>query len=433
MISVAASPASDTAKKFQYWQTRTIIISMVGYALFYFVRKNLSIAIPAMQTDLGINKSELGIFLTLHGLVYGVSKFVNGFIGDRVNARYFMVSGLVLSALCNLVFGFSSAVLVFGVTWMINGWFQGMGYPPCARLLTHWVHPKELATKMSVWNISHSIGAGLVVIICGYVVALGWRWCFFVPSAIALAGAVILWIFMRDVPSSVGLPEICPEGITQEEAEHIDSTREFKQFLRKQVFGNPYIWILALANFFVYTIRYAILDWGPTLLHEWKGISIQHAGWMVALFEISGLAGMLLSGWVTDRFWGGRAARVSLICMILATFFVFLFWLIPTSSLWISLLIMVPIGFFIYGPQALVGIAAANLATKKAAATAVGFTGLFGYASTVVSGWGLGYLADHLGWSYTMGALVGIGITGSLVLLMAWPAKADGYIRKIKI
>ena len=144
---VADSMSPDVAKKFKYWQTRTIIASMIGYALFYFVRKNLSIAMPAMQTDLGITKTELGLFLTLHGLIYGVSKFANGFIGDRVNARYFMVSGLVLSAICNIVFGFSSAVLVFGLVWMLNGWFQGMGFPPCARLMTHWIPPKGTRNK----------------------------------------------------------------------------------------------------------------------------------------------------------------------------------------------------------------------------------------------------------------------------------------------
>jgi sugar phosphate permease len=66
--------APEVAKKFKYWQTRTIIASMIGYALFYFVRKNLSIAMPAMQDDLGITKGDLGLFLTLHGLLYGVSQ-----------------------------------------------------------------------------------------------------------------------------------------------------------------------------------------------------------------------------------------------------------------------------------------------------------------------------------------------------------------------
>ena len=178
------SLSAEESKRFKYWQRRTIIASMIGYALFYFVRKNLSIAMPGMQEALGITKTDLGLFLTLHGLIYGVSKFANGFIGDRVNARYFMVTGLVLSAVCNIVFGFSAAVLVFGIVWMLNGWFQGMGFPPCARLLTHWIPPTELATKMSIWNTSHSIGAGIVVVFCGYVVSLGWRWCFFSHGAL---------------------------------------------------------------------------------------------------------------------------------------------------------------------------------------------------------------------------------------------------------
>ena len=416
-----------TSQRFKYWQTRTIIATMIGYALFYFVRKNLSIAMPAMQADLGITKTELGLFLTLHGLIYGLSKFINGFIGDRVNARYFMVTGLVLSAICNVVFGFSSAVLVFGIVWMLNGWFQGMGFPPCARMLTHWVPPRELATKMSVWNTSHSIGAGLVVIVCGYVVSLGWRWCFFVPSIIALLGAVGVWFTMRDTPQSVGLPALVPEGLTKEEAEHEDTSAEFKAFVRKQVFLNPYIWVIAVANFFVYVIRYVVLDWGPTLLSEWKGVSIEHAGWMVAAFEISGIIGMLAAGWATDRFFGGRSPRVCVFCMGFATLFIFLFWLLDTPPMWLASLLLMAAGFFIYGPQALVGIAAANMATKRAAATAGGFTGLFGYASTLVSGWGLGYLATTYGWDLAISVLIGIGITGTLVFMLAWNAKADGY------
>lgn len=425
--STYMSMTPEVAKKFKYWQTRTIIFSMMGYAMFYFVRKNLSVAMPAMEADLGITKAELGLFLTLHGLIYGVSKFLNGFLGDRLNARYFMITGLILSSACNIIFGFSSAVVVFGIVWMFNGWFQGMGFPPCIRLLSHWIHPKELATKMSVWNTSHSIGAGLVVIICGYVVSLGWRWCFFFPSIIALAGAVALWFGLRDVPSSVGLPEINVKGTEEEAVEHKETSGEFKAFVRKKVFMNPYIWVIAMANFFVYIIRYAVLDWGPTMLSEWKHISISNAGWMVAAFEISGILGMLVAGRVTDKYFGGRGPRVCVFCMILASAFIALLWLLPSPPIWMATMILMAAGFSIYGPQALVGIAAANLATKRAASSAAGFTGLFGYASTLVSGWGLGLLVDKWGWDYALAALIGAGLIGAVVFLMAWKAKANGY------
>ncbi|HEU5079464.1 MAG TPA: MFS transporter [Opitutaceae bacterium] len=427
-IASAAEPTPESLPKFRYWQTRTLIATMVGYAAFYFVRKNLSIAMPAMQQDLGVTKADLGLFLTLHGLLYGVSKFVNGIWGDRANARIFMVSGLLLSAIANVAFGFSSAVFVLGLIWMLNGWVQGMGFPPCARLMTHWFPPQKLATKMSIWNTSHSIGAGLVVVSCGYIVTLGWRWVFWIPALAVVLIAVALWFTMRDTPSSVGLPEL-PMTKKKSVGTHGSEgeSAEYRRVLRKQVFGNPTIWLVAAANFFVYTLRYGVLDWGPTLLHESKGVSIQHGGWMVAAFEVSGLIGMLAAGWVTDRVFGGRGVRVCVICMTLASLFLFLFWKWPSPPIWLSTCLLGASGFFIYGPQALVGIIVANLATNRAAATAVGLTGLFGYASSLLSGWGLGRLVELHGWDAGLGMLIGVGAIGTFLFLFAWGAKAHGY------
>ena len=416
--------ATEQDQLFRRWQRRTLIASIVGYAGYYFVRKNLSLAMPAMEQDLGISKSDLGLFLTLHGLLYGVSKFANGFIGDRVNARIFMVAGLLLSAAANVVFGFSSAVFMLGLVWVVNGWVQGMGFPPCARLMTHWFHPRELATKMSIWNTSHSIGAALVVVMCGYLVVFGWRWCFWGPAIVAGLVAVYLWFTLRDTPRSVGLPEIkvSENGKSQEEP-----PADFKRFVRRQVFGNPYIWILAFANFFVYTFRYGVLDWGPTLLTQWKGVSLQHAGWMVAAFEVAGILGMLATGWMTDKIFGGRGSRMCLCAMALAGVFLLAFWQLHTSSATVSTFLLIGAGFCIYGPQALIGITVANLATKHAAGTAVGFTGLFGYLSSILSGWGLGTLVQHHGWNVTLACLVVIAAIGTGLFALAWRAKAHGY------
>ena len=336
----------EQTKRFKYWQTRTIIATMVGYALFYFVRKNFSLAMPGLEADLGISKTSLGIFLTLNGVVYGLSRFVNGILADRMNARWYMAIGLALCALANFAFGFgedvsywitgqhdgsqftNTMILFMGIMWVINGMLQGTGFPPCARLLTHWIPPTELATKMSVWNTSHSIGAGLVVILCGYIMGtvgmnmtadpdavatiaanLGvapddaagmervmtsaahvgaWKWCFWVPSAIAFAGAIGLVAFLRDTPSSVGLPEL--EGTEVKEVKKETKSAEHRAFLMKHVFRNPLIWILGFANFFVYIVRFSVLDWGPSLLSQSKGVSMSHAGWLVAMFEILAVA-----------------------------------------------------------------------------------------------------------------------------------------------
>src|SRR2546423_945521 len=209
-LSPMGAPGStgETARRFRDWQRRTLVGAMFGYAGVFFVRENLSFAMPAMQEDLHITKTDLGLFLTAHQVLYGLSRFANGFVADRVNARYFMVAGLLLSVAANVFFGFSSAVLLLGVAWMVNGWVQGMGFPPCCRLMTHWFPPEKLATKMSIWNTSHSIGAWVAAVFCGYIVQFGWRWCFFAPAILCTLAGGILFILLRDTPSSVGLPEI---------------------------------------------------------------------------------------------------------------------------------------------------------------------------------------------------------------------------------
>jgi OPA family glycerol-3-phosphate transporter-like MFS transporter/OPA family sugar phosphate sensor protein UhpC-like MFS transporter len=417
MSGTIATPVTQ----YPYWQRRILISTIVGYALYYFVRKNLSVAMPVMEEELGISKSQLGLFLTLHGLLYGVSKFVNGIIGDRVNARWFMPTGLLVCGVINILFGLSASVLAFGILWMLNGWFQGIGFPPCARLMTHWFPPHRLASNLAVWNTSHSIGAGIIVVLCGYLAPIDWRLCFFVPAAIVLFGAAWLMLALRDTPESLGLPPV--EGTTdsRQDVESIGST------LRRLVFANPFIWLLSVANFFVYSVRYGILDWGPTFLKQARSIDLTSATWMVAAYEVSGLLGMLVGGWVTDRVFGGRAARACLVYMTLCTGSLLLFWLVPNQSWLTSGALLCLAGFFIYGPQSLIGTAAANLATKRAAASAVGLTGLFGYASTILSGVGIGSLVEHYGWNAGFVVFLICGIAGMLLFAMCWPAKAHGY------
>ena len=478
--------SNATQKGLKYWQWRTIIVTMVGYAIFYLVRKNFSFSMPGLGAEFGITKTQLGLFLTLHGIIYGLSRYVVGIITDRNSARKVMSLGLMLCAIVNILFGTSdfftrlimgvsakagdgaaiASVLVYvmGMLWLINGFLQGMGVPPCTKTLTQWIKPQELATKMSIWNMSHSIGAGLAIALCGWVVMphlgvdmsgnpeavsaiaanLGleisdpkvfqfaahygaWRWCFLIPAGVAFIGAIWLFFTLKDSPSDVGLPEVVGKKkaivTTPEEA------AEHAAFVKKHVYGNRIIWTLAVANFFVYVVRFACLDWGPTILTENKGLSMASATTVMLFFElVGGNLGMLFWGWATDHIFHSKAHHTSLVCMIGAASCVFLFWKLPVGSSWVAMLFpFMMIGFFIYGPQALLGICAAQHATNRASATANGILGIFGYASTVISGVGFGYVADHYGWNGTYVTVIVAAILTIGVLATIWGAKATGY------
>ena len=449
-------------KKYRYWEWRTIAVLFIGYALYYFVRKNLGMAIPAMGAELGISKTQLGIFLTLHSIIYGFSRFVNGMLVDRFSKRKIMSIGLLLTCVVNLIICFSpklnwmlnlldaegkatlGLVYLIGSLWVFNGYLQGMGVPPCVSLLAHWVKPSELATKQSFWNVSHTLGAGIVVALCGFMLDhygySAWYLCFIVPALIALVGVPILWFGLKDDPTEVGLPPV--EKMERQNAESSDSKAEeslenidrstYRKIINKMVFANPYIWLIALSNFCLYVIRLTILDWGASFLTEEKGMDIAAAGGLLATTEIvGGTLGMLLAGWLSDILFKSKAHRTCFFCIVFATLTFFLFW--RCESLVLSFVYLVLSAFFIYGPQALYGVCASQQATKYAAGTGNGIVGVFGYLSSVVSGVMFGSMADAGGWDSVFPIAIIFGVAGAVVIGAMWNAPADGYEKLKKI
>jgi sugar phosphate permease len=150
-----------------------------------------------MQKDLHFNKFQLGLIVSVLQITYGVGKFLNGIIADRSNPRYVMSIGLFCSGLANLVFGFNSMLWALVLIWGLNGWFQSMGFPPGARLLSHWYTPKEYGKIWGIFGCSHQVGAAIIFIAGGYLVLLGWKYVFIVPSILAFLTAIFLFNRLR--------------------------------------------------------------------------------------------------------------------------------------------------------------------------------------------------------------------------------------------
>lgn len=454
----------NISSRYKYWQWRTLIALMIGYICYYFLRKNFSAAIPAMEAQLGLSKIQLGAFLTLNGIVYGLSRMVNGIIADRYSKRKLMTLGLLLSCVINLCICFSpkmngfihlldsegkatmALVYLIGSLWVLNGYVHGMGYPPCAALMAHWFKPSELATKQSIWNASHSIGAGVVIALCGWLLSKfgysAWNLCFIVPAAISLAGAIGLYVALRDTPASVGLPPVESLEDTavvkgQAEEQKPLTGKAFKHFLRKMVFANPVIWIVCIADFCVYVIRFTILEWGTSFLTQYKGFDISLSANIVAMSELAGgVLGTIVAGYATDKWMKNRTLRTCAICTLCATLCFAAFWRVPAGAHWMwSAILIVVSAFFIYGPQALLGVSCSQYATKMASGSANGFCGIFCYGATIISGIGFGYLADkpEFGWNAVFVVAIIFGLIGTLLLALQWNTPANGYERANKV
>ncbi len=434
----------------KWWQWETLLVTMGGYALYYVIRKNLSIAMPLLG-EIGVSKVQLGAFLTAGGIVYGVGRFLNGIVADRNSARKVMATGLFICSAVNMLFGLSDYIVLgaaaspvaegavaatalvwtMGVVWIVNQYFQGMGVGPCIKTLPKWFSPEELSTKQSIWNLSHSLGAGSVFALCGWLLIPAfhaWRLCFIVPAAIAAAGGVAVLALFKDSPEELGFASPAASAKADAPERSADAAADdYKSYVARHVFRNPKVWIIAIADFFVYTVRFAALDWGIVLLMDTKGLSLASATTLCFVFEIvGGNLGMVVAGWATDRFFGSRAHRTSVFCMVGAAASIAAFWAVPPDApLVMKLLPFMTIGFFIYGPQALLGVATTQQATPRAAGVAGGFVGIFSYASTILSGIGFGFVAQQWGWNAAYATILAAALVGGGVLLLMWRADAS--------
>ena len=378
----------------------------IGYAGYYLVRKNFSLVMPELIAQ-GYSKADLGFALSGVSIAYGLSKFLMGNLSDRSNARTFLSVGLLLSALTMIFMGFvpfaTSSIVVMFVLLFLNGWFQGMGWPPCGRVMVHWFSTKERGTKMSIWNVAHNVGGGLIgpLSIAAIAIFGTWQSILYFPGLVALLSALVTFMLVRDTPQSCGLPTIeeykndYPKNYSAEHEKELSA----KDIFFKYVFNNRLLWYIAFANAFVYLVRYGILDWAPTYLEEAKGFSVKETGWAYFAYEYAGIPGTLLCGWLSDKVFKGRRAPATIIYMALVLVAVIVYWKNPAGNIWVDNLALIAIGFLIYGPVMLIGVQALDLVAKKAAGTAAGLTGLFGYmGGALFANIAMGFVVDAWGW-----------------------------------
>ena len=412
------------ARRYNRWRIRILYSIIIGYATFYFCRQNFNIAMPVLMDHFHVTKTQLGWILTAASIVYGVGKFVNGFISDKSNARIFMACGLGLVGVVTFFSGFASSITSLGILWILNNWLQSMGWPPIARMLTHWFAPKELGTKWAIGATSHQIGGAITMVLCGYLVdKYGWEMAFFVPGVVGILIAIFLFDRLRNSPDEVDLPvveEYKEDSINPFGNQLTLTTRQ----LLEMVFINRLMWYVCMANMCLYVVRLGIIFWAPMFLRELKGMSLSQAGWQVAAYEILGLLGGLCAGWMSDKIFLGRRGPVGLIFMIALAIMLILFWQIPAGYELLSMCAMTLAGFFVYGPQVLIGVASADFTSKQAIGTANGLASVFAYLGSALSGLCVGWIVDSSGWDGVFLFFILSAIFGAMFFALTWNASA---------
>jgi sugar phosphate permease len=288
--------------------------------------------------------------------------------------------------------------------------------------MTQWYSPHQLGTKWGIVNASHQLGS-IIILAAGarILTYFGWRAVFFVPASVAMVIAIFLFERLRDNPKSLGLPSINEKENLVSNTGHSDSEEiTFREVFMEHILPNKALWYVCLANFFVYIIRMGFFNWTLTFLMETKHIEAMDAAWLNVAFELTGAIGGFIAGWASDKIFGGRRNCTSFYFMVAMIIALLMFWQKPSDSCVINTLFFFAMGFFIYGPQTLAGIAGAEFGSRRAAATGAGLTGTFGYLGGAVAGWGVGKIADLHGWNAVLLFFVLCSCAGAFFFMLNW-------------
>ena len=144
--------SDDAVQKASFLRWRYLLLASMfcGYSSYYMVRKSYTFSMHALLKDeqLKLSKADLGMIASSMMAFYTIGKFLCGILSDKLSPRKMFATGLFISGVLNALFGTCSTTLWFSILWGMNGFFQGFGWAPCAKLIKSWYKPEEVRYRL---------------------------------------------------------------------------------------------------------------------------------------------------------------------------------------------------------------------------------------------------------------------------------------------
>lgn len=358
-------------------------------------------------------------------IFYAIGQFINGQLGDKFGARKLITLGIAVSAVMNIIFGFSRTLTAMAIIWGVNGYFQSMGWSPSIKTLANWFPTKERGRISGIYGSSFQIGNVVSWLLAGFLCSnYGWRSVFWLPAILFIFCGIFFFARCRNSPEDIGfLPIEEHEKTSESQLQGSSGPNPDKHlgfaFTIRQTVGNPRMWCVGLAYLSLGLVSYGFLYWIPTYMSEVQGITMSRVASNAIVVPLAGSLGALTAGWATDKFFKSRRAPVVILMCFLTCIFLLIYPRVPCGIL--SLLSLAAIGFTTFGAAiTIVTAIPMDYGTRKAASSTAGFIDSLGYVGATIAGVGAGWLIDNYGWDYAFYFWASGALIACIPMLPLW-------------
>jgi len=400
---------ADLTADHRKWRIRVFTATWLSYVGFYFCRKPFSAAKSAIGNETGWDATTLGNIWAAYLIAYMVGQFLASRMGTWLGPRRNVLLGMGLSVVVTLCMGISLSFPVMAGLVAVNGVAQATGWSGNVGTMAGWFHKLERGRVMGAWSTNFTVGA----LTSGWVMAwvLGmhgdgeadpWRWCFYTGAGVLAVVWLQFYLFQRNKPEDVGLAPI-EDPVAPGDAPVADTG---PLHLSRDAWTN--LLLVAGFYFFAKLIRYAMWSWSAYFLEKNYELSGSSANLYSTLFDLAGIPGVFLTGWISDRYFKSKRAGVALIFVLAMMVVTALLTQFGGSSVIVFSILLTAVGFTLYGPDALLsGAGAMDIGGRRAATFATGVIAGFGAMGPVVQELVIARLYDAKGPNDAAEAMLG--------------------------
>jgi sugar phosphate permease len=382
-------PHAPTPLRFQRWQRRIFAIAWLSYASFYLCRVNIAVALPAIQLDLGWERSAIGLIGSVFLWTYALGQLINGTLGQRANARWFVGAGMLASAACNALFGSASWLWPMVILWGINGWAQSMGWGAIMKTIAAWFDARRRGRIAALFSPCFVLGHFTAWAAGGWIAGrLGWRYAFWLPAIVFGAMGATWLVGIRNSPQEAGFSDR-GAGATQADA-------TIGEIIRS-ILSHPRLRWAAVTCVFASMIKDGLTLWAPTFLVDAIGMPVERAALAASILPLFGLCGSLLAGWLSDRLFRSREGPGIVGLSLIVAVAMVGFATVGNRSPWLAVALLGVCGTAVYGINSLL-LTSVPLSFEHVGAVA-GFLDFCSYAGGGISALAVGQLLDWQNWS----------------------------------
>jgi OPA family sugar phosphate sensor protein UhpC-like MFS transporter len=404
------------------WRVRILTTTWLSYAAFYVCRKNFAIAKSSIMSSMEIGRSDVAHIFTAYLAAYMVGQYLTGFLGRKVAMRLLLLTGMGITLLCNVAFGFTylmgpAGYWPFLLLMVVNGFAQSTGWPGNVGVLGNWLTTRDRGKVMALWATCYQLGSIIAKAFAAFMIGIaGAAWSFWGASIVMLGVWLLFYRYQRDTPEDAGLSAMVEEVEVPCSGEGpVASDGLFAGWTRQVVVT---IFLMGGCYFTFKFLRYALDSWGPLAIEELFGTDAMTAGYISTAFDWVGFVGVLTAGWVSDRFYGGRRYQ-TILWMTLGMLVAFVFLAsLGMNSLWLFAIGLSFCGFMLMGPDSLLsGVGAIDIGGRRGAIVAAGLINGTGSIGPIFQEEIMGWVLDNFGYRASLNLLACMAL---LAVLGTW-------------